>query len=298
MKQIVVLSGKGGTGKTTVAAALAHLASRESGVVLADADVDAANLELLLSPRQIEAHEFMGGKLAVIDGQSCTGCGECRRVCRFEAVLPDGEVFRIDPISCEGCAACFHRCAAQAVRLEDQVAGRWFVSETRFGPLVHAHLFAAQENSGKLVTQVKRRAIEIAREAGLDLVLVDGPPGIGCPVIAACSGADLALLVSEPTAAGVHDLERILATTAHFRVPAMVAINKHDLNPVRTREIEAFCMDRGVPVVAHIPFDTVATEAMVRGQTVTELADGRLSAELDHLWEGVLTWMEDEKTCT
>ncbi len=285
MKQLVVLSGKGGTGKTTVAAALAHLTSRHAGVVMADADVDAANLGLVLSPRTLETHEFFGGKAAVIQREGCISCGACLEVCRFDALLPDDGAFRVDPIACEGCASCYHRCPTQAIRMEDQLAGHWFVSETRFGPLVHAHLKAAQENSGKLVTQVKERAREIARERGADYLIVDGPPGIGCPVIAACSGADLALLVTEPTVAGVHDLERILATIDHFRVPAVVAINKHDLNPGRTREIDGFCESRGIPVVGHIPFDTAATSAMVAGRTVTEEAGGRVARELEAIWQ-------------
>jgi MinD superfamily P-loop ATPase len=292
VKQIVVLSGKGGTGKTTVAAALAHLASREHRVVLADADVDAANLELVLSPGKTEDHEFVSGKLAVIDREICTGCGACLEVCRFQAVLPDGDVFRIDPIGCEGCASCFYQCPSEAIKMEDQLAGHWFVSDTRFGPLVHAHLFAAQENSGKLVMQVKQRAREVGEGEARDYMIVDGPPGIGCPVIAACSGADLALLVAEPSVAGVHDLERMLATTSHFKVPALVAINKCDLNPERAREIETFCEGQGVPVIASIPFDTSATEAMVAGKTATEQAAGPLSRELMRLWDAMATAMD------
>jgi MinD superfamily P-loop ATPase len=292
VKQIVVLSGKGGTGKTTVAAALAHLASREHRVVLADADVDAANLELVLSPGKTEDHEFVSGKLAVIDREICTGCGACLEACRFQAVLPDGDVFRIDPIGCEGCASCFYQCPSEAIKMEDQLAGHWFVSDTRFGPLVHAHLFAAQENSGKLVMQVKQRAREIGEGEARDYMIVDGPPGIGCPVIAACSGADLALLVAEPSVAGVHDLERMLATTSHFKVPALVAINKCDLNPERAREIETFCEGQGVPVIASIPFDTSATEAMVAGKTATEQAAGPLSRELMRLWDAMATAMD------
>ena len=288
MKQLVVLSGKGGTGKTTVAASLAHLSSREARVVMADADVDAANLGLVLSPRTLETHQFLGGKVAVIDPGTCTGCGACLEVCRFDALLPDGGAFRVDPIACEGCASCFHRCPANAIRMEDRLSGHWFVSETRFGPLVHAHLLAAQENSGKLVTVVKERARGIARERGADYLIVDGPPGIGCPVIAACSGADLALLVAEPTVAGVHDLQRILATTEHFKVPAVVAINKHDLNPGRTREIEGFCESRSIRVVARIPFDTGVTLAMVGGLSASEAANGQLLAELERVWRAVM----------
>jgi MinD superfamily P-loop ATPase len=225
LKQLVVLSGKGGTGKTTVVAALAHLASEKMPLVLADADVDAANLELVLDPIQQEVHDFRSGKLAVIDPVACTACGRCAEVCRFEAVVA-GDVYEVDPLACEGCAACFYQCPVEAIAMQEQHAGRWFRSETRFGPLFHAHLFAGRENSGKLVTTVKQQANVHALDTKAALLLIDGPPGIGCPVIAASVGTDLALLVVEPTVSGAHGLERVLATTEHFRVPAMVAINK------------------------------------------------------------------------
>lgn len=292
MKQIVVLSGKGGTGKTTVAAALAHLASRRGPIVLADADVDASNLELLLAPQRIETHDFTGGQVAVVDLNTCTGCGLCQEVCRFEAIsispegTNDGKP-TIDPIACEGCASCFYRCPDKAIHMDEQIAGHWFRSDTRFGPLLHAQLFAAQENSGKLVTLVKQQARELGLAQGRDYLIIDGPPGIGCPVIAACSGADLALLVAEPTVAGVHDLERMLATTEHFGVPALVCINKHDINLARAAEIERYCASRGVEVVGRIPFDTVVTEAMVRGKTVTEYTHGAVSSGMRGIWDRI-----------
>ncbi len=300
MKQVVVLSGKGGTGKTTVSAALAHLASRDSRIVMADADVDAANLELVLSAKQRESHDFLGEKVAVIDQANCMGCGACEDACRFEAILPSGGEFRTDPFridagACEGCAACAYRCPTGAIRMVDRLAGRWFVSESRFGPLVHAHLFAGQENSGKLVTTVKQRARDLAAELGSDLLIVDGPPGIGCPVIAASSGADLALLVVEPTVAGVHDLERILATTRHFKLPAVVAINKTDVNPSRSKAIQHFCETELVPVVGRIPFDTAATTAMVAGRAVTEQGGSRLADSLERLWEGLQIQIRGQK---
>ncbi len=286
MKQLVVLSGKGGTGKTSITAALAHLASQEMNVVLADADVDASNLELVLDPTKQETHDFTGGKVAVIDSELCSACGTCQTVCRFDAILSN-ETFRVDPLACEGCAACYYQCPEQAIRMEEQRDGCWFRSATRFGPLFHAHLFAGQENSGKLVTQVKQRARLLATNTGADLLLVDGPPGIGCPVIAASTGADAALLVVEPTISGAHDLERILGTTNHFGVPSLAVINKADLNPARAGEIAAFCTEQGVEVVGRIPYDTVVTEAMVQGRPVTEHTAGPVADALREVWERV-----------
>ncbi len=287
MKQLVILSGKGGTGKTTVAAALAHLASREFPIVLADADVDAANLELVLDPAKQETQDFTGGKSAVIDPAECTACGVCYDVCRFEAVIPGDEAYRVDSLACEGCAACHYQCPANAIRMEEQRDGQWFRSDTRFGPLFHAHLFAGQENSGKLVTLVKQQARLLGQDTGAALLVVDGPPGIGCPVISASSGMDLALHVVEPTVSGMHDLERILATTDHFGVQSLVAINKADLNPARSDGIAAFCAERGVELVGRIPYDTVVTEAMVQGRPVTEHTDGPVTEALRDVWEQV-----------
>lgn len=284
MRELVVLSGKGGTGKTTMAAALAHLASQEMSIVLADADVDAANLELVLSPTKVEAHDFTSGQVAVIDADLCTACGICAEACRFEAIIPGDEVYRVDNIACEGCASCFYQCPVQAIRMEELTAGRWFRSHTRFGPLFHAHLFAGQENSGKLVTSVKQQARRQAEDTEADLLIVDGPPGIGCPVIAASAGADLALLVVEPTVSGLHDLERILGTTNHFGLPALVCINKADLSRARTEEIAAFCAAQGIELVGKVPFDQVVTEAMVQGQPVTAYRDGPVTEELRRIW--------------
>jgi MinD superfamily P-loop ATPase len=275
MKQLIILSGKGGTGKTSVAAAFAHLAAEgEPAVraVLADADVDAANLELVLDPRPLETHEFIGGSVAVIDPALCQGCGTCHDVCRFDAVLPPTdrrEAYAVDPVACEGCASCVYQCPEEAIRMVPQLAGHWFRSDSRYGPLFHAALRPAQENSGKLVTLVKQQARLLALDGGFDAVLVDGPPGIGCPVISAASGADLALIVAEPTAAGIHDMTRVLETTAHFQVAALVCINKADIYPEGAAQIEAYCREHGIEVVGHIPFDATVTAAMVQGQPVT-----------------------------
>ena len=287
MKQLVILSGKGGTGKTTVAAALAHLSSREFSIVLADADVDAANLELVLDPAKRETQDFTGSKSAVIDPIKCTACGACYDVCRFEAIIPGDEAYRVDSLACEGCAACFYQCPEEAIQMEEQRDGQWFCSTTRFGPLFHAHLFAGQENSGKLVTLVKQQARLLGQDTGAALLLVDGPPGIGCPVIAASAGADLALHVVEPTVSGVHDLERVMATTDHFGVPSLVAINKADLNPARSDGIAASCAQRGVELVGRIPYDTIVTEAMVQGQPVTAHTDGPVTEALRSVWAQV-----------
>jgi len=287
MKQLVILSGKGGTGKTSVAAALAHLAASELSITLADADVDAANLELVLDPEKLEEQDFMGGQLAIIEPDECTACGICAEVCRFDAVIPGEDAYQIDASACEGCASCFYQCPTEAIRMEEQKAGLWFRSETRFGPLFHAHLFAGQENSGKLVTMVKQQGRLLTMDDDRDLLIVDGPPGIGCPVIASIAGADMALLVVEPTVAGVHDLERVLGTTRHFGVPALVCLNKADVNPSQSQRVEDFCREEGIPLVGQIPFDTVVTEAMVQGQPVTAYTDGAVTEALRRVWAKV-----------
>lgn len=291
MKQLVVLSGKGGTGKTSVTGAFAHLSSLDgvsAKVVLVDADVDAANLELLLEPHNTEKHDFWGGKLAVIDQAICAGCGTCETVCRFDAVHETGGVFRVDPFACDGCAACVYQCPEGAIEVQEQVAGEWYRSDSRFGPLFHANLTPGGENSGKLVTLVKQRARLLGMDADYDLVLVDGPPGIGCPVISAVSGADLALIVAEPTAAGVHDMRRVLDTTDHFGVRALVCINKADIYPPGTEDVKRFCRERQIQLIGEIPFDLTITEAMVQGQTVTSFApNASASQALGDIWRAI-----------
>jgi len=291
MRQLVLLSGKGGTGKTSVAAAFAHLAHDGPSplpAVLADGDVDAANLELVLEARKLAEHPFIGGAVAAIDPGLCDACGDCQRICRFDAVLPGGDVYGIDPIACEGCAACVYVCPTQAIRMDPQLAGHWFRSDTRYGPLFHAALRPAQENSGKLVTLVKQQARLHALDGNYPVLIVDGPPGIGCPVISAASGADLALIVAEPTLAGIHDMQRALQTTAHFRVPSLVCLNKWDVYPAGAQEIETWCRGQEIEVAGRIPFDQTITEAMVRGQPVTAYApDAPASQALLSLWQHV-----------
>ena len=256
MKEIVVLSGKGGTGKTSIVGSFAALAKNK---VLADCDVDAADLHLILNPEVRENHEFRSGQTAVIDGERCTQCGLCQELCHFGAIK-DCEV---DPISCEGCGFCFHICPAEAITMKENLSGEWFISNTKYGPLVHARLGIAQENSGKLVATVRQQARKMAEKLGVDYIISDGPPGIGCPVISSLSGANLALLVTEPTLSGIHDLERVLGVCHHFGVQAMVCINKYDINEDNTRQIERYCLNNGVEVAARIPFDNVVTEAIV-----------------------------------
>jgi MinD superfamily P-loop ATPase len=272
MKQLVILSGKGGTGKTSLAAAFAHLAHDgpfPMQAVLADADVDAANLELVLSPERLETHDFMGGSCAVIDPERCQGCGICEQVCRFDAIPSTSDGYLIDPIACDGCAACVYQCPEDAIQMQPRTAGQWYRSESRYGPLFHADLYPAQENSGKLVTVVKQNARLLAMDTNCPIVIVDGPPGIGCPVISAAAGAHLALIVTEPSAAGIHDLKRALQTTAHFRIPALVVINKADIYPEGATQIDAICAELGTEMIGSIPFDPTVTEAMIQGETVT-----------------------------
>jgi MinD superfamily P-loop ATPase len=299
VKQLVILSGKGGTGKTSVTAAFAHLAAQDTTirVVLADADVDASNLELVLAPNRLEEHPFIGGSVAIINPDLCRGCGACEAVCRFDAITSQqtaqGLVYQVDAIACEGCAVCVWQCSSHAIRMEPQVAGRWLRSTSNYGPLFHAELRPAQENSGKLVTLVKQQARLLSMDEGYDLVLVDGPPGIGCPVISASAGADLALIVAEPTSSGIHDLERVLQTTAHFRVPSLVCINKADIYPEGVQQLQTYCEQQGVAVVGEIPFDAAVQQAMIQGQSVTAWQpDAPISHAIAKVWQRVLTALE------
>jgi MinD superfamily P-loop ATPase len=285
MKQIVVISGKGGTGKTVVTASFAALAPK---AVLADLDVDASNLHLLVRPEIEERHLFVAGEKASIDASLCTGCGRCLEVCRFDALTADGtKKPRIDPLACEGCGLCFRVCEPGAIRMEPVECGEWFISRTRFGPFVHARLGIAQENSGKLVTEVRKRGREIAEREGREILLMDGPPGIGCPVIASLSGADLALVVTEPTPSGIQDMERVADLARHFKIRTACAINKYDLNPENSAGIEAWCGERSIPVVGKIPFDEGVVESVVRGVPYVEYARGPAAESLRGMWDAV-----------
>ena len=291
-KELVVISGKGGTGKTSIVAAFATLAEN---AVLADCDVDAADLHLVLDPRIVRRETFSGGCRARIMPERCTACGKCAEVCRFDAVscrsAGEGErekLFRIDPIACEGCGVCAWFCPEGAIEFAPAVNGEWFLSETRAGPMVHAKLGIAEENSGKLVSLVREQARETAKSRERDLVLIDGSPGIGCPVIASITGADLALVVTEPTLSGLHDLERVSDLTRHFRVETLICINKWDINEHLTLEIEALARRRGLKLAGRVRYDRAITEAQIRRQSIAEYAMDGVTADVRRLWANVV----------
>jgi MinD superfamily P-loop ATPase len=264
MKELVVISGKGGTGKTSLVASFASIAKE---MVLCDADVDAADLHLIMGPNVMESHDFQAGHTAVIDQDRCTHCGICRDLCRWEAI---NENYQVDAIECEGCGVCYTFCPEEAVDFPLNTCGQWFISDTRFGPMVHARLGIAEENSGKLVTLVRQEAKKLAEKREAALILTDGPPGVGCPVIASMGGASAVVVVTEPTVSGRHDLDRVVQLANHFKVPAMVCINKYDLNPSMAETIEETSRERGLTILGRIPFDTDFTKAMVQGQTIFE----------------------------
>jgi len=281
MKQFTIISGKGGTGKTTITAAFASLAEN---AVLADCDVDAPDLHLILKPEIKETFEFSGLKIASKDEDKCTECGKCREYCRFDAI--DDDLKLIDE-RCEGCGVCEYVCPAGAIYLVDRKSGFAYLSETRFGPMSHAELNTAEEATGKLISLVRNNARMLADKYNKDLIIIDGPPGIGCPVIAAISGVDLVLIVTEPTLSGIHDMERILGVAGHFNIPAVVCINKFDINPGNTQVIEKYCAENGLDVVGRIPYDETPTMAMIREMTVVEFSDSEFSNNIIKIWENI-----------
>ncbi len=269
-KEIVVLSGKGGTGKTTLTGSLSKLLREK---IICDADVDAADMFLLLAPRVKKNTPFKGKFVAVIDHDRCVNCSICQQVCRFDAVYVEDGNYEIDSYSCDGCTYCKLACPADAITMEQQVVGDWFVSETEYGTMVHAKLKPGAENSGNLVTMVKVQAHNIARERSIPYILVDGPPGIGCPVTSALSGANLAVVVTEPTFSGMHDLERVYDLCRHFEVPVAIVINKYDLNRDNSRKIESLAIEKNIPVIGKIPFDRCVIEAISNNLTPVDFCD-------------------------
>lgn len=287
MKELTIISGKGGTGKTSVVASFAALAQNK---VLADADVDAADLHLILAPEIRHEEDFRGGRTARIDPERCTECGECLDRCQFNAISPE---FVVDKIDCEGCGVCVHFCPVEAIDFPENICGRWYISETRFGPLVHARLHIAEENSGLLVSLVRNQAKVLAEEQGLDTIIVDGPPGIGCPVISSITGTNVVLIVTEPTVSGLHDLERVGGLAAHFKIPTLACINKFDLNEEMSDRIADFCARHRIDLVGRIPYDTSVTRAMVAGQSIVEFSDGGVSEAIRQIWRRVEEFLKD-----
>jgi len=282
LKELVVISGKGGTGKTSLMAAFASLAQDK---VLCDADVDAADLHLITAPVVKERHDFQGGRTAIIRNDECSLCGVCQDLCRWDAISDD---FEVDSIECEGCGVCVYFCPEKAIDFPLDTCGEWFTSETVFGPMVHARLGIAEENSGKLVSLVRQEARKIAEEKELGLILTDGPPGVGCPVIAAIGGAAGVLIVTEPTVSGKHDMERVVLLAEHFKVSAMVCINKFDLNLDQSKAIEEFAKSKNISVLGRIPFDPIFTKSMVHGQTIFEYERQSEAGEaVKQIWEKI-----------
>ena len=291
MKELVVISGKGGTGKTSIVASFAALAR---GAVFADCDVDAADLHLILEPKITREEDFSGGKQAGVDVAYCTSCGKCKEVCRFDAIAFDGpanehahKTYRIDRIACEGCGVCAWFCPTNAIEFSSVVNGRWFLSETRHGPMVHAKLGVAEENSGKLVSLVRSQAKAEAERLGLELILIDGSPGIGCPVIASITGADLVLIITEPTLSGLHDMERVAAVAKHFKIPAVLCVNKWDINSEIADQIEKEAISRGLTVAGRVRYDRAVTDSQIRKLAVVEYQDNGGAEDIRVVWQQV-----------
>ena len=300
MREIVIISGKGGTGKTSIVASFASLAEN---AVLADCDVDAADLHLILQPDIKQTHDFSGGKQASVITEKCIGCGRCGEVCNFNAALFNGpandtieRTYIIDPIACEGCKVCVEFCPVNAIEFKDAVNGQWFISDTRFGPMVHAKLGIAEENSGKLVSLIRKEAKKIATDQNKNLIIVDGSPGIGCPVIASITGADLVLIVTEPTLSGLHDLERVVKLTEHFGIPAAICINKYDINPKIAETIEKNANKKKLRVIGKITYDVAVTKAQITAKTIVEYSNNGLKNQIVSLWDLVLKILDTRKT--
>lgn len=284
MKQILIISGKGGTGKTVITASLAVLAQNK---VMVDADVDAANLYLLLHPKIKEKNKYIGSNSASIDANKCIGCGKCEQVCRFSAIVNKDKVFNIDGLSCEGCGACVVVCPENAITLQEEETGEWFVSDTKYGSFVHAKLAVAQENSGKLVSVIREKAKDIAVESNAEYIIIDGPPGIGCPVIASLSGVDMAVIVTEPSLSGIHDMERVVGVARHFGVDTKVIINKYDINIENTESINKFCKEKNIEVLGQLPFSDIVSQSIVQGIPIVEFCDEEITKNIKNLWEKI-----------
>ncbi len=291
MKQLVVISGKGGTGKTSLVASFAALAEK---TVLADCDVDAADLHLVVQSSLVSRNDFYGGKRAAIDPDLCADCGTCEDVCRFDAIASGRRAKRadsvqptIDAVACEGCGVCAWFCPENAIELVDTIDGEWYLSETRFGPMVHARLDPAGENSGKLVSLIRFEARKTAASRKIEHIIIDGSPGIGCPVIASITGADIVLVVTEPTLSGLHDLDRVIQLTNHFEIPVLIVVNKYDVNEEITRRAEQHARRLGAEIAGRVRWDPAVTEAQIRGLSVVEHTNNGAGADIADVWKNV-----------
>ncbi len=284
MKELLVISGKGGTGKTSITVSLAALAEN---ALFADCDVDAADMALILKPENQIQEDFYSGFLASVEPSRCTGCGKCSSLCRFGAFREEGGKFFIDPLACEGCGVCYDHCPVEAISFEPRLCGKLYLSSTPYGPLVHARLGAGGENSGKLVSQVKQRARTLGEEQNRSLLITDGPPGIGCSVIASLGGVEGVLIVTEPTVSGIHDLQRIQELCEHFRIPAFLCVNKGDLNSENTQEIRAFGEQKGIQWLGEIPYDVSVTQAMIEEIPVVKMPASPAGKAIVTIWENL-----------
>ncbi len=285
MKELTIISGKGGTGKTTVTAAFAILAKN---TILADCDVDAADLHLILTPEEISSADFIGGRGPQLDSKKCTRCGECQHLCRFDAIdFSEESGYVINEFACDCCGLCAQACPEEAITMEDTINGHWFTSDTRAGKMVHARLGIGEDNSGKLVTLVRQQGKLMANKEGCELLINDGPPGIGCPVTAAITGVDLVLIVTEPTLSGMHDMERVHGLCRHFDIPALVCVNRFDLNLVNSEKIRGYCSEHKLPLVGEIPLDAIVNKAQVARQSVVEYDCGLVSQVVREMWSKV-----------
>lgn len=285
MYELTVISGKGGTGKTSIVGAFAHLASNH---VMCDLDVDAANLHLLLAPEVKEQGAFYSGNIAIIDEEKCNNCGICKEKCKFDAV-EFSKSHVINPVNCEGCGVCVHFCPQNAIDFPENYCGDWYISDTRFAPLVHARMSPGEENSGKLITYLRQTACKVATKNNKDIIIYDGSPGIGCPVISSLTGTDMAVVVTEPTPSGLHDAKRILELCKHFSIAIAVIINKYDLNLENTGEIERFCASNDIKIAGKVPNNRIFVDAVVKGSVVTECGNEAINIELQNIWNEVRT---------
>lgn len=286
MREITIISGKGGTGKTSITAALASLADNH---IMCDLDVDASDLHLLLAPEIEKKEEFISGNEAIINKDECIACGKCRDVCEFDAIkyLEHENKFEIDKIKCEGCGVCVEFCPQKAIDFPKRTCGEWYQSSTRFAPMIHAKLYAAEENSGLLVSKLRKEARKIAEKKGLDWIICDGSPGIGCPVISSLTNTDLVVVVVEPTPSGIHDMQRVISLCGHFELKTVVLVNKFDLNLDKTKEIEDFCINNNIKVIGQLNYDDVFVKSMVKGKTVTEYSNSEISIKMENIWKRI-----------